>query len=56
MGKYAKAIVGALLAGLAAYSAALSDGTVSRGEWVAVAVALVGALGAVWAVPNKQPQ
>lgn len=53
MGKYAKAIVGALTAGLAALGTALADDTVTRLEWVGVAAALLGAAGLVWAVPNK---
>lgn len=53
MSRYAKAIVGALVAGLTAYGTALADGAVVPGEWVGVAVATLGALGAVWAVPNR---
>jgi hypothetical protein len=50
--RYAKAVVGALLAGLASLQAALPDGVTGE-EWVAVAVATLAALGAVWAVPNR---
>jgi peptidoglycan/LPS O-acetylase OafA/YrhL len=53
---YAKAIVGALGAGLAALGVALADNTVTAGEWVTVAVATVGALGLVYAVPNRPVQ
>lgn len=56
MGKlkpYAKAIVGALVAGLTAYGTALADDKVTTVEWVGVAVATLAALGVVWAVPNK---
>ncbi len=53
MGKYAKAIVASLTAGLTALGTALADDTVTRLEWVGVAVALLGALGLVYAVPNK---
>jgi hypothetical protein len=53
MGKYAKAIVGALVAGLTALGTALADDTVTQLEWVGVVVAVLGAAGLVWAVPNK---
>jgi len=55
MTKYAKAIIAAVLAGLTALGTALIDETVSKGEWVAVAVAFVTALAVVWQVPNKPP-
>lgn len=53
MGKYAKCIVAAAAAGLAALGTALADDTITRLEWVGVAVAVVGALGLTYAVPNK---
>lgn len=53
MGKYAKAIVGSLVAGLTALGTALADDVVTRLEWVGVAVALLSAAGLVYAVPNK---
>lgn len=53
MGKYAKAIVGAGVAGLTALGTALADGTVTGPEWVGVAIATLGALGLIWAVPNQ---
>ncbi len=49
----AKAIAGALSAGIAAYSAAAVNGHVGQAGWVAVAVAVVGAFGIVFTVPNK---
>lgn len=56
---YAKAILAALVAGLGALATALVDdnslGDVSDGQWLAVALAFLVALGAVFAVPNKQP-
>lgn len=52
MGRYAKAIVGAVIAGLTALLPALDDGAITTGEWVVVAAAALGALGVVWAVPN----
>lgn len=35
--------------------AAMEDGAVSTAEWVVVAVATLGALGIVYAVPNQPP-
>lgn len=49
---YAKAVIGALVAGLTALGTALADGAVSPAEWVGVAIATLGALGAVYAIPN----
>ena len=51
MSKYAKAIVGALVAGLTALLPGIGDG-VSAAEWVTAVVAFLVALGVVWAVPN----
>lgn len=57
MGKlnpYAKAIAGAIVAGLGAYQVAIGgDGRVDAGEWAGIAIAVVSTLGAVWAVTNK---
>lgn len=53
MRAYAKALVGALVAGLTALGTAAADGTLTGGEWVAAAVAALLALGAVWATPNR---
>jgi hypothetical protein len=52
--QYAKAIVAALIAGLTTLGGALSDGHVSTGEWIAVAIAVLGGLGFTAAVPNRQ--
>ncbi|KXK61947.1 hypothetical protein AWW66_10930 [Micromonospora rosaria] len=52
MKTYAKAITGAAVAGLTALGTALTDGQVTPAEWVGVAIATLGALGAIWAVPN----
>ena len=49
--KYAKAFVGAAVAGLGSLQIAL-DGGITAQEWVGVAIATLVALGAVWAVPN----
>jgi hypothetical protein len=53
MGKYAKAIVAGLIAGLTALAPAL-DGGVSGKEWIAIALATLAGLGVVYAVPNRQ--
>jgi len=52
MDKYAKAVVAATIAGLAALAPALVDGSVTATEWVMVAAAFFGALSLTWAVPN----
>lgn len=49
---YAKAIVGALVAGLSAIAVALGDNALSAQECVTAAIAALVALGAIWAVPN----
>jgi hypothetical protein len=48
-----KAVVGGLAAGAAAAATAVQDGTVTSGEGVTIALAVLGALGITWAVPNK---
>ena len=52
---YLKSLTAALVAGLGVLALALEDSAVSAGEWVNVAIATLTALGAVWAVPNKDP-
>lgn len=54
MDKYAKAVVGAVMAVLTGLGVALADSTVTGQEWVTMAIAGLGALGIVWAVPNEQ--
>lgn len=53
MGKYAKAVVAAIVAGLGVVLTGLDDNSVSGQEWLSALVAFLGALGVVWAVPNK---
>ncbi|GAB3081118.1 hypothetical protein GCM10027053_52120 [Intrasporangium mesophilum] len=48
---YAKALVAAVTAGLAAYGTAQSDGVTGQ-EWVAVAIAALTAGGFVYGTPN----
>lgn len=52
--KVLKAIVGGLAAGSAAALTAVQDGTVTAAEGVTIVVAILGAYGVTWAVPNKQ--
>jgi len=53
--RYAKAVVGAILAGLGALSTALTDG-ITATEWVLVAIAVFGSFGMVWATKNTEPE
>lgn len=52
---YAKALAGALLAGLGAYGVALADDSVTRLEWVAVAGTVLATLLGVRRIPNRVP-
>jgi hypothetical protein len=56
MSSYLKALVGAALAGLGSLYQALDNGEVVAQEWVAVALATLATLGAVYGVPNRDPQ
>ena len=53
---YMKAVVGALVAGLTALLPALADGAINATEAVTAVIAFLVALGAVYAIPNKDPQ
>ena len=53
MNQYAKAIIGAVTAGIGALGTALADGHVTATEWVTVAGAALAALALVWGVPNS---
>jgi peptidoglycan/LPS O-acetylase OafA/YrhL len=50
--RYAKSIVAALIAGLAALGTALIDGSISADEWVVIVLALVSGSGLVYVAPN----
>lgn len=50
--RYAKAVVGALVAALSTYQVAVLSHGVSADEWAGIAIAFIVALGLVWAVPN----
>jgi hypothetical protein len=60
LSKYAKALVGAVIAGLGALATALVDdksfGDLSDGQWVVAAIAFLTALGVIWAVPNESAE
>lgn len=49
-----KAVVAAGAAGVAAAATAVQDGTVTAAEGVTIALAVLGAYGVTWAVPNRQ--
>jgi len=50
--RYAKAIVGALVAGAGTWGTAVADGSITATEWSAIVVTVLLSLGVVWAVPN----
>ncbi|MEV8395614.1 MULTISPECIES: hypothetical protein [unclassified Streptomyces] len=52
---FAKAAVAGVAAGSAAFATAVQDGAFTTGEGVTVALAILGALGITYAVPNKRP-
>ena len=49
-----KAVVAALAAGTASLVTALDDSTVTTQEGLTAVVAVLGALGLTWVVPNRQ--
>jgi hypothetical protein len=55
MKKYAKTVASAVAAGAVALVAALTDNSVSPGEWVTIGLAVLGAVG-VFAIPNTPAQ
>ncbi len=50
----AKSIVAGVAAGSAAAVTAVQDNVVTTGEGVAIVLAVLGAWGITWAVPNRQ--
>lgn len=58
MDKYAKAIVGTIIAGLGSVEVALNDGVITGVEWIQIASAIVAAAGLIWGVTNtpSEPQ
>ncbi|MFB6618798.1 hypothetical protein ACFC5H_09005 [Streptomyces rochei] len=51
----AKSIVAGLAAGATAAVTAVQDGQVTATEGITIALAVLGAWGVTYAVPNKQP-
>ncbi len=54
---YLKALAGGLTAALTALGGMLTEAsleTVTAGQWVAVALAFLGGLGIVYAIPNRE--
>lgn len=51
-----KAAVGGAAAGTAAAATAVQDGRVTAAEWVTIVVAILGAYGITWRVPNREPK
>jgi len=49
-----KAITAAVVAGGGSLVTALDDGTITTQEGLTAVVAVLGALGLTWAVPNRQ--
>ncbi|WP_426568077.1 hypothetical protein [Streptomyces canus] len=54
--RYAKAIAAAVAAGAGSVGTALNDGTLTTGEGVTAVLAILGALGITWRVPNREPK
>lgn len=52
LGSIAKAIVSAVVAGVGAFAIATDDGNMSTSDIVTTALAILGALGVTYAVPN----
>ena len=49
-----KAVVSGAAAGVAAAATAVQDGQVTAAEGVTIVLAVLGALGITWRVPNRQ--
>lgn len=54
--RYAKAVSGGIATLGTAVGFALADDTVTATEWIGIAVAVLGALGLVGAIPNAPAQ
>ena len=54
VGSAAKAIVSAVAAGTASLVVAMGDSVIQTGEWVTVGLAVLGALGITYVVPNAR--
>jgi hypothetical protein len=54
--RYAKAVAGALVAGLLVLKSAVGDDVVTTAEWIDVAVSVLGSGVLVGFVPNAKPK
>jgi hypothetical protein len=54
--RYWKAAAAGASAGAAAAVTAVQDGRVTAVEGVTIVLAILGALGVVWGVPNREPK
>ncbi|MEU7861219.1 hypothetical protein [Nonomuraea sp. NPDC049141] len=54
VGSAAKAIVSAVSAGTASLVVAMGDNVIQTGEWVTIGLAVLGALGITYVVPNAR--
>ena len=52
MGKFAKAIIAGVTAGVGALGVALTDGSITATEWSVILGAIVYAAVSVWGYPN----
>lgn len=52
----AKSLVAGLAAGASVAATAVQDGVLTTGEGVTVVLAMLGAWGITWAVPNRQAE
>src|SRR5439155_1051762 len=52
IGLYTKAIGSLVVTGLTAYITAASDGHVTSTDWITIVIAVLAALGVVWAIPS----
>lgn len=53
--EYAKAIVGAVIAGLGGLYLGLDDNAVTMQEWVGIASLTLATFAGVWGIPNAGP-
>jgi hypothetical protein len=54
--RYAKAIVGALVAAAGTWGTAMSDGSITATEWSAIVVTALLSLGVIWGVRNTSAE
>jgi hypothetical protein len=54
--KYWKAVIAGVAAGSGSLGTAVQDGALTQAEGVTAVLVAVAALGAVWRVPNREPE